>query len=62
MLATLSQYAGQCLQKLTLHLEDDDVEDASAWDELGSLMAFERLTNVDIDAPYLMWDQEGTTP
>lgn len=62
LLATLSQYAGHFLQELTLHLEDYNAGDAGSWDDLGSLMAFEKLTNVDIDAQYLMWDQERTAP
>ncbi len=62
MLATLSQYAGHCLQELALGLEDDNAEDAGAWNEMGSLMAFEKLTVVDTDAQYLVWDEEGTSP
>lgn len=62
LLATLSQYAGHCLQDLTLHLKRCDFEEIGAWKELGNLMASEKLTNVDVDALYLGSDHEGTAP
>lgn len=42
MLATLLQCAGHGLQELSLHLEDHNVEDAGAWDALGSLIPVEK--------------------